>query len=123
MKYSPAAYAQAFVRAQQGTLDKEKEILLDRLVAMMRAHDDEKKLPSTLRAILRLLSEEKNRQTVRVVTAVGMSAHEKSNFEKQFPASAYEWEVNPQILGGMVVEQGTRLYQMSVRHLLKGFER
>ncbi len=121
--HSPAAYAQAFIRAQKDKFDKEKEVLFDRLVAMMRSNDDEKKFFAILRIILRLLSEGKNQGSIRVVTSYEISAQEKSNFEKHFASHTYKWEVNPEILGGMVVERGTRLYQMSLRHFLKGFER
>lgn len=121
--HSPTNYAQAFIRAQHGKLDKEKEALFNRLIAMMRDNDDEKKIKATLRTIHHLLSDEKNRSAVRVVTSIALNAHEKSTLQKQFPADTHAWEINPEILGGMVVEQGTRLYQMSLRHLLKGFER
>lgn len=131
--HSPAAYAQAFIRSQKSKLDREKETLYSRLIAMMRANDDEKKIPATLRAILRLLAEEKANQRVRVVTSIESSAQEKLALQKQFLSLrdisrretdfTFKWEVRPEILGGLVVEQGTRLYQMSLRHLLKGFER
>lgn len=125
-------YAQAFIRAQRGKLDKEKQALLDRLLAMMKENGDEKKILITLRSILKLLSHEE-KKTARIVTAVQLSARQKETIEKQFLSLrdifrretdyTFEWEVNPAILGGFMVEQGTRLYQMTVRHLLKGFER
>ena len=88
----------------------------------MKENGDEKKIHATLQSILKSLSAEEDRKTVRVVSAIKLSAAQKEKLEKQFSGDSHAWEVNPAILGGIMVEQGTRLYQMTVRHLLKGFE-
>jgi tRNA pseudouridine-54 N-methylase len=123
MKYPSSFYVQAFLRALQEKPPGEHAKILQRLKETARTNGDERVLSSVLRQALRELQRLAQEDTTRIVSGLPMDEREKNTLRKQFPARKHIFETSSAILGGIVVQKGTRLYHSTFAHAIKMFSK
>ena len=119
MKYSAANYTQALVKALEGKSDRESEDILRRAKDLARTNGEARVLPAIFRAVAKRLAQQKNAQTMRMVSALALSEKEKQSLKNKFSAQEYEFEVNKNILAGLVIQLGTKLCHYTLRNTLE----
>ena len=122
MRYTANHYIKALTNALREKSDRESERIWENMKKVLRTNGDERLTPAILRGALQYVRREKNQRTARIVSAALPTEKEKGVIKNSFPAEEYVFEINKNIIGGMVIQKGTRLYNATVRHALKQLE-
>ncbi|MBI2463119.1 MAG: F0F1 ATP synthase subunit delta [Candidatus Spechtbacteria bacterium] len=120
MQYSPRFYAKALVASLKEVSPKEQGAIIKRFAKMLEQQKALGLAKQIYAAVETELAEEKKKNTARIVTVTSLSESEKKKMKEQFPAKEYEFTTNSELIGGLVVQHGTRLYQATLRKILEG---
>lgn len=124
MKYQIHSYVKALVKTlEEKSEGKEAERVLKRIEEFMHINGDEQFLSAVFNGTLAYLKRQKAANTARIVSAVSPDEKEKQTIRNSFPAKEYVFEVNKNILGGLVMQKGTKLYNYTLRNTLERITR
>lgn len=127
MKITPVKYAKSLLEALEGVSRDKQDIYLDNFLKVIKRNNDGKNLPEILKEIKRLEREKSGIKDVTVTTAVALSpqaAAEISNKLEKIFSSKIEISsrVNPEILGGVVIESGEEIFDKSLQSYINKFK-
>lgn len=108
-------YARALLRALEGKSEKQSNEIIARFAKLLKKRRHTGITSSVLKQITRMRERENAKKTVRVVSAIPISEKLRSELRKRFAGTAHAFSVNPALLGGLVVQNGTRLYQNTLK--------
>lgn len=119
MKYTASFYIQGLARALHGKSEKEQENILRRLNVVLQKNGDTPLHKEVLRGASTIFAFRQNEARARIVSAIVPTEKEKQMLKKVIPAEEYEFEINKNILGGLVIQQGTKLYLNTLYHAIR----
>lgn len=84
--------------------------------------------PEVLEAYNKALDDIENIQRVSVTSAVEMSDESKSKLKEKLESKlnksvTFSWDVNPEIIAGLIVSMGDNVIDMSLRHKLENLSK
>lgn len=123
MQYNPRFYAKALISSLEKASPKEQDAIIKRFVKMLADQNALGLAKQIFSAIEAELAAEKKKNTARIVTVTSLSEAEQKKIKTQFPAKEYEFSANSELIGGMVVQHGTRLYQATLKRALDGMQK
>lgn len=127
MKITPTKYAKSLLEALDGAPKETREIYLDNFLKIVERNNDGKNLPDILREIKRIEREKSGIKNVAITAAIALSdgsvAEISKKLEKIFSSKIeIRSEVNPAILGGIVIESGEEIFDKSLRSYINKFK-
>ena len=127
MKISPTKYAKSFLEALEEASKEKREFYLDNFLKVIERNNDGKNLPDILKEVENIKRERSGIKNVMITTAVQLSdrsvAEISKKLEKIFSSKLeVQTEVNPAILGGIVIESGEEIFDKSLRSYINKFK-
>jgi len=127
MKITPIKYAKSLLGALEDAPKEKRDFYLDNFLKVIEKNNDGKNLPEILEEIKRIEREKSGIKNVKIVTAVELSdksaAEISKKLEKIFSSKLEtRFEVNPSILGGIVIESGEEIFDKSLQSYLNKFK-
>jgi F-type H+-transporting ATPase subunit delta len=127
MKITPTKYAISLLEALDGASKEMREIYLDNFLKIVERNNDGKNLPNILQEIKKIEHEKSGIKNVTITTAVELShetvAEISKKMEKIFSSKIeIRSEVNPAILGGIIIESGEEIFDKSLQSYINKFK-
>lgn len=127
LKITPTKYAKSFLEALDGAPKEKRDSYLDNFLKIVERNNDGKNLPEILREIKRIEREKSGIKNVTITAAVALSSESMAEISKKLEkifSSKIEVrsEVNPAILGGIVIESGEEIFDKSLRSYINKFK-
>ncbi len=127
MKIGPKQYARALSEAAVGASEKEARIYTDRFLEIMKKNNDLKKLPKIVLEAEKIKEDESGVKKVKIISAIELSSETKkeivSKLKDIFKTKIELLEkIEPDILGGMIIEIGNEVLDASVRSKINLFK-
>lgn len=127
MKITPAKYAKSILEALEGATKEKREFYLDNFLKIIERNNDGKILPDILKEIKKLEREKSGIKDITITTAVSLSAGTMAEISKKLEkvlSSKIEAhaEVNPAILGGIIIESGEEFFDKSLQSYINKFK-
>lgn len=127
MKITPTKYAKSLLEALDGAPKEKRDSYLDNFLKIVERNNDGKNLPDILKEIRKLEREKSGIKDVAITAAVALSPESMAEISKKLEkifSSKIEVrsEVNPAILGGIVIESGEEIFDKSLRSYINKFK-
>lgn len=127
MKITPTKYAKSLLEALDGAPKEKRDSYLDNFLKIVERNNDGKNLPDILKEIRKLEREKSGIKDVAITVAVALSPESMAEISKKLEkifSSKIEVrsEVNPAILGGIVIESGEEIFDKSLRSYINKFK-
>lgn len=127
MKITPTKYAKSLLDALDGASKEMQNIYLDNFLKIIERNNDGKNLPTIFQEIKKIEREKSGIRNVTITTAVPFSAGSVAEISKKLEkifSSKLEMrtEVNPAILGGIVIESGEEIFDKSLQSYINKFK-
>jgi F0F1-type ATP synthase delta subunit len=104
MKYSFRQYAEALALALKDKNDEEYQLILKRLVLLLRKDHDGRKLNRILVETERLLLKNAGKKKITIASAAPLSQENHNTIQALVgPNAEYEYKIQPELKAGMTV--------------------
>lgn len=127
MKISPRQYAQSILECLEDASPEKGKILLNNFFQAIEENNDVKLLPDIIEEIEKVKQRKMGIKKTAIITALDISKDLKReirrNLEEKFKAKVEpEYEIRPEILGGIIIESEDEILDASMRAWLNKFK-
>lgn len=127
MKISAKQYAQAIIGSVEGVSPEKGRVFFDNFLKIVEENNDGKMLPGIIGEVERLNEKKAGSRKATITTALAISDETKKDIKKKLEDSfkakiILKQLVDPNILGGIVIETDNEILDASMRTWLDKFK-